>query len=529
MTKTFDQLGLPDAITSTLNKQDIHEPFPIQEATIADALAGRDVAGRAPTGSGKTLAFGLPILANVGTASPHKPRALILAPTRELAAQIRRDLAPYGKATRRQVFAIYGGVRYESQKDMLRKGVDVLVATPGRLEDLIEQRSVDLSEVTIVAIDEADRMADMGFLPDVRRILNQTAKQRQTLLFSATLDGDVAVLIREYQTDPVRHEAEAIEPETTDAEHHFWLVQNEDKVQHTADVVGVADRSIVFTRTRHGADRLAKQLSKLGVGAVAMHGGRSQNQRNRALQSFSSGNAQALIATDVAARGIHIDAVASVVHFDPPNDHKDYVHRSGRTARAGASGNIVSLVTGNQRRAVRKMQDKLDLHHPIEKPRLAAILPDGDTYTPDTKRDHSHREPSRGDSTHGSRNDKPKKKQASAERHQTPKPNTTQSSKAKTKTERPERRQRRTPKATRQGDQTVHVSNLPWGATDEDVEVMFSRYGDVQQAVVMIDNRGRSKGYALVDMPKSAASRAMHALDGSPLDGRTIKVRFSRT
>ena len=550
MTKSFDQLGLPDAITSTLNKQDIHEPFPIQEATIADALAGRDVAGRAPTGSGKTLAFGLPILATVGTASPHKPKALILAPTRELAAQIRRDLAPYGKATRRQVFAIYGGVRYESQKDMLRKGVDVLVATPGRLEDLIEQRTVDLSEVAIVAIDEADRMADMGFLPDVRRILNQTARKRQTLLFSATLDGDVAVLIREYQTDPVRHEAGAIEPDTTDAEHHFWLVQNEDKVQHTADVVGVADRSIVFTRTRHGADRLAKQLTKLGVGAVAMHGGRSQNQRNRALQAFSSGNAQALIATDVAARGIHIDAVASVVHFDPPNDHKDYVHRSGRTARAGASGNIVSLVTGGQRRSVRRMQDKLDLHHPIEKPRLAAILPDGDTYTtdskrdrshrepgrgdtytPDTKRDRSHREPGRGDSTHGSRNDKPKQKQASTERHQMPKPkpNTTQSSTSKTKTARPERRQRRTPNATQQGDQTVHVSNLPWGATDEDVEIMFSRYGDVRQAVVMIDNRGRSKGYALVDMPKSAASRAMHALDGSPLDGRPIKVRFSRT
>ncbi|MFV2000878.1 MAG: DEAD/DEAH box helicase [Acidimicrobiia bacterium] len=521
MTTTFNELGLPDAITNTLARQDIHEPFPIQEATIADVLRGRDVAGRAPTGSGKTLAFGLPILAKVPTASPNKPRALILAPTRELAGQIRKDLAPYGKATQRQVFAIFGGVRYEAQKNQLRKGVDVLVATPGRLEDLIEQGSVDLSDVSIVAVDEADRMADMGFLPDVRRILNQTAKKRQTLLFSATLDGDVAVLIREYQTNPVRHEAGTIEPETTEAEHHFWLVEHEDKVQHTADVVGVADRSIVFTRTRHGADRLAKQLTKMGVGAVAMHGGRSQNQRHRALQAFSTGDAQALIATDVAARGIHIDAVASVVHYDPPNDSKDYVHRSGRTARAGAAGNVVSLVTGGQRRSVRRMQDRLNLHEPIEKPRLAALIPDGGSQRTKSQRrevrqDRSPAEPKQRTEAHNPRDSHHKKHDR--------KP---RGADARRTTKRPEPRPKRNPRATLQGDQSIHISNLPWGTTDEDVEIMFSRYGEVRQAVVMIDNRGRSKGYALVDMPKSAASRAVHALDGSPVEGRPAKVRFS--
>ncbi len=373
MTPTFAALGLPDVLTTTLSAQGITEPFPIQSATIPDVLDGRDVSGRAPTGSGKTLAFGLPILAMVGTAAPNRPRSLILAPTRELAAQIRLDLAPYGKAINRQVFAVFGGVRYTQQRELLRRGIDVLVATPGRLEDLMEQGTVDLSEVGIVTIDEADRMADMGFLPDVRRILDTTRDDRQTLLFSATLDGAVGVLIRNYQSDPVRHEAGTVEPETTDAEHHFWLVERNRKVQHAADVIRIADRSIVFARTRMGVDRLAKKLSGLGIRAVAMHGGLSQNQRNRALKAFSVGDAQALIATDVAARGIHIDAVASVIHFDPPEDPKDYIHRSGRTARAGASGNIVSLVTSEQRRSVRRMQDKLGMFEQIGKPELATL------------------------------------------------------------------------------------------------------------------------------------------------------------
>lgn len=494
MTTTFSQLGLPDALIRTLEKQGFTEPFPIQSATIEDVANGRDVAGRAPTGSGKTLAFGLPILATVEQASPNRPKALILVPTRELAEQIRRDLAPYGKAMHRQVFAVYGGVRYQAQKDWMRRGVDVLVATPGRLEDLIEQRSVDLSEVSIVTVDEADRMADMGFLPDVRRILNQTSKNRQTLLFSATLDGDVAVLIREYQNDPVRHEAGTVESETTDAEHHFWLVQQDEKVQHTANIVDMANRSIVFTRTRHGADRLAKQLSRIGVGAVAMHGGRSQNQRRRALQSFAKGDAQALIATDVAARGIHIDAVASVVHFDPPADHKDYLHRSGRTARAGASGTIISLVTGDQRRAVRRIQDQLDLRHPIEK-RSAG------------RTDRAKREESRPQNRQQKKKAKPTKPKM-VDGPPVPRPTANR-------------------KTTPKGTQSLHVSNLPWGVTDDDVRVLFGPYGQVKQATVIIDNRGRSKGFGFVDMPYPDAQRAIRALNGSKLGGRPLKVKVA--
>jgi superfamily II DNA/RNA helicase len=498
MTTTFSQLGLPATLVRTLEKQGLTEPFPIQIATIQDAADGRDVSGRAPTGSGKTLAFGLPILATVGQAQPNRPKALILAPTRELAEQIRRDLAPYGKAMHRRVFAIYGGVRYQAQRDWMRRGVDVLVATPGRLEDLIEQGSVDLSEVSIVAVDEADRMADMGFLPDVRRILNQTSKDRQTLLFSATLDGDVAVLIREYQTDPVRHEAGTVEPETTDAEHHFWLVEHDEKVQHTANIIDMANRSIVFTRTRHGADRLAKQLSRVGVGAVAMHGGRSQNQRRRALQSFAKGDAQALIATDVAARGIHIDAVASVVHFDPPADHKDYLHRSGRTARAGAPGTVISLVTGNQKRAVRRIQERLDLRHPIE--RRSADRSER------TKREEPR--PSKQHHTKSGRNRKKPEKLATVDGHPVP-------------------RTAHMRKTTQNGAQSLHVSNLPWGVTDDDVRVLFSPFGRVKQATVIIDNRGRSKGFGFVDMSYADAHKAIAALDGSRLSGRPLRVKVA--
>jgi superfamily II DNA/RNA helicase len=506
MTTTFSDLGLPDVLITTLRAQGISEPFPIQAATIPDVLEGRDVSGRAPTGSGKTLAFGLPILARVSTASPNRPLALILAPTRELAAQIRLDLAPYGKATNRQVFAVFGGVRYHAQKNWLSRGVDVLVATPGRLEDLIEQGAVDLSEVAIVTVDEADRMADMGFLPDVRRILDKTKQDRQTLLFSATLDGDVGVLIRNYQRNPVRHDAGTVESETTDAQHHFWLVRHDDKVRHAADVIRIADRSIVFTRTRHGADRIARQLRSLDVGAVAMHGGLSQNQRTRALKAFSIGDAQALIATDVAARGIHIDAVASVIHFDPPADAKDYVHRSGRTARAGATGNIVSLITSEQRRTSRRMQDRLGMHEPIGRPEVkelhehhvSALKPSRPQQAPRATRRSSKQDP-----------DRKREQPNSAQGWPAPRPV-------------------RTPDPTAPGAKTIHVSNLPWAATDDEIRKLFARHGTVVQATVMIDNRGRSKGYGLVDMPKSEAGRAADALNGYMMESRPLKVRLSR-
>ena len=489
MTTTFAHLGIPEPLVRTLAKNGIVEPFPVQAATIPDALAGRDVSGKAPTGSGKTLAFGLPLLARVEKANRNRPKALILAPTRELAEQIKRELTPLAQATGRYVLAVYGGVGYGPQKGALRKGVDVLVATPGRLEDLIQQRSVDLSQVNIVVVDEADRMADMGFLPAVRRILDGTAKRRQTMLFSATLDGDIAVLSRDYQHDPVRHEAGTVEPETVDARHLFWLVQHHDRVQHTADLIEAAGKSIVFTRTRHGADRLAKQLARLDVGAVAMHGGRSQSQRNRALQEFSSGRAQALVATDVAARGIHIDAVASVIHFDPPADSKDYLHRSGRTARAGATGTVVSLVTGAQQRDVRRMQKDLDLRVPIEAPRLDSIHNGG------------HRIGA-----------------AIPERSRRDKPST-----------RPvDRPQSQTRPATR-NEGSVYVSNLPWDATAEDVQTLFGRYGDVHQATVITDRRtGRSKGFGFVDMSRPAAESAIAALHGSDLAGRDLTVRFAQ-
>lgn len=489
MSTTFAQLGLPDSLVRVLAKQDVVEPFPVQAATIPDVLAGEDVSGEAPTGSGKTLAFGLPLLATVEQGTRYRPRALILTPTRELAEQIRKELVPLAKAVFRHVLAVYGGVGYGPQKNALRRGVDVLVATPGRLEDLIEQRSIDLRDTDIVIVDEADRMADMGFLPAVRRILDKTSSQRQTLLFSATLDGDVGVLSRDYQRDPVRHEAGTVEPETTDARHHFWLVQQHDRVEHTADLVDASGRSIVFTRTRHGADRLARQLSKLGVGAVALHGGRSQGQRKRALQAFASGKAEAMIATDVAARGIHIEAVASVVHFDPPADHKDYLHRSGRTARAGAAGTVVSLVTGAQQSAVRRMQQDLNLEAAIEAPRFEDLQHGG------------HRM--------GEARPAPKRRDAQPKRPAS----------------RSSRKNRHAPDA----GQSVYVTNLPWGATADDVAALFARFGEVHQSTIITDRRtGRSRGFGFVDMPHSAAARAIEALHGSTLEGRNLTVKPAR-
>ncbi len=503
MHATFARLGLPEPLVRGLHNQGIVEPFPVQAATIPDALDGHDVCGKAPTGSGKTLAFGLPTLVRVGRAKSHKPRALILAPTRELAEQIKRDLAPLAKTTNRYVFAVYGGIGYGPQKAALRKGVDVLVATPGRLEDLMEQRAVDLSAVDIVVVDEADRMADMGFLPAVRRILDRTSDTRQTLLFSATLDGDIAVLSRRYQQNPVRHDAPAVEPEVGDARHHFWLVQNTDRVQHTADVVDLAGRSIVYTRTRRGADRVAKQLGKLGVDAVAMHGGRSQGQRNRALRAFSDGRAHALVATDVAARGIHIDSVESVIHFDPPADHKDYLHRSGRTARAGAGGTVVSLVTGDQQRSVRRLQRDLNLDAPIGSPQLLDL------------HDGGHQMGSAGTTTaHHVRPDKgaAKKRRPAAS--------------AAPRAERPRRDRAQRPTTE---TESLYVSNLAWRTTPKDLEALFGRYGRVHQATIITDKRsGRSKGFGFVDMPSKAAQSAVSDLHGRSVHGRDLTVKVAR-
>ena len=361
MNHTFASLGVPPALADVLAGDGITDPFPVQVATIPDVLAGRDVCGRAPTGSGKTLAFGVPMVASVSKAHPQAPTGLVLSPTRELADQIRRAIVPVAKAANRFVTSAYGGVGYELQTRELRKGTDILVACPGRLLDLIDRGDCTLTAVEMVVVDEADQLADMGFLPDVRAILDQTPPDRQTLLFSATLDGEIGELTRRYQRDPVRHEVGDAEPDVHAMRHVFWKIRHEDGIDHTKAAIEAAGPTIVFVRTRHGADRVARRLEQAGVSAVAIHGNRSQGQRNRALDDFTRGRVRALVATDVAARGIHVDEVAAVVHYDPPADAKTYLHRSGRTARAGATGVVVSLVRPPNRRPVGALQKELGL------------------------------------------------------------------------------------------------------------------------------------------------------------------------
>jgi len=378
---SFADLGVSADLIDALNQRRITEPFPIQAAAIPDALAGRDISGRAPTGSGKTLAFGIPMVERVPRARRLRPGALVLAPTRELAAQIQRDLLPLAKMRGRRVIAVYGGVGYDTQIRELRRGVDILVACPGRLIDLVERRAVELDGIEIVVIDEADRMADMGFLPQVRKLLDLVSKNRQTMLFSATLDGDIGALVREYQNDPVRHEVGEIEPDLDASTHAFWHIEATDRPRHTAKLINEHGSTIVFCRTRHGADRLVKQLSAAGVSATAIHGGRSQGQRDRALQSFKQGDVDALIATDVAARGIHVDGVACVVHFDLAEDAKAYLHRSGRTGRAGASGVVVTLVSDALVRDVRRLQKDVGLEGTLERQGRAPV-PTGNAAKP---------------------------------------------------------------------------------------------------------------------------------------------------
>ena len=365
MSTTFADLGVPAALCARLDELGIAAPFPVQAATLPDALAGRDVCGKAPTGSGKTIAFGLPVLARVGRARARRPRALVLVPTRELATQVQDQLQQLAAGSGTTVVAVYGGAGMQRQMQVLGSGAEVVVATPGRLKDLIDRGSLKLDEVDIVVVDEADRMADMGFLPEVRRLLDQVRPDRQTLLFSATLDGDVDVLIQRYQRDPARHEAQSTEVRG-EVTHRFWKVTHGERQAVTASIVERSWPAVVFTRTRHGAERLAKQLKKLGVPAEAIHGDRSQSQRERALGAFGRGDVHVLVATDVAARGIHVDGVACVVHYDPPATDKDYVHRSGRTGRAGADGVAITLVTPEKEKDVRRLQRELRRREPIE-------------------------------------------------------------------------------------------------------------------------------------------------------------------
>jgi len=375
---TFSDLGVSPDFVAALEKMGRTAPFPVQALTIPDALAGRDVCGKAKTGSGKTLAFGLPVLERVKTAEPRRPRALILVPTRELAVQVKDELAPLGEARGTRVAAVYGGARMETQIKQLARGVEVVVATPGRMIDMIERKEIFLDDVDQVVLDEADRMADMGFLPQVEWILRHIPGQHQTLLFSATLDGVVDTLIKRYQADPVMHEVVSEDVTVEQMQHRFLAVHDMDKVRVAASIVRHSTRTIVFVRTKRAADRVASDLRREGVEAESIHGDLRQSHREKALKDFGDGKLQALVATDVAARGIHVDEVDVVIHYDPPEDPKDYLHRSGRTARAGESGVVVTLVLWNEELPVKRLLKRLKLDQPIVEvfsndPRLADL------------------------------------------------------------------------------------------------------------------------------------------------------------
>jgi len=383
MSTPLGALGVPTDLLAPLTAAGVVDPFPIQAAVIPDALAGRDVTGRAPTGSGKTLAFGIPLVARLTRAQRRRPTALVLAPTRELADQIATAIRPLATVRRQKVTAIYGGVGYGPQRKALDAGTELVVACPGRLEDLLSMGALRLDDVRQVVLDEADRMADMGFLPAVRRILEQVHPDRQVLLFSATLDGAVSSLANAVQRQPVRHEVGPAGPDMTAARHAFWAVERTERPNVVADVANALGSTMVFCRTRHGADRVARQLVKLGVRAAPIHGGRSQPQRDRALKAFQTGAVQALVATDVAARGVHVDDVAAVVHFDPPEDGATYIHRSGRTARAGASGVVVSLVERGAAKDLAKTMKGTGLTPKVTAPDMKVLkAPRDDTRPP---------------------------------------------------------------------------------------------------------------------------------------------------
>ena len=378
MFTTFDALGVSADLVAALAERGIREPFPIQALTVPDALAGHDVCGKAKTGSGKTLAFGLPIIERVRPAESRRPTALVLVPTRELALQVHDELAPLGRTRDVRFAAVYGGANMERQIKALTRGVEVVVATPGRMIDLIERKELSVEALQIVVVDEADRMADMGFLPQVEWILRNANRVEQTLLFSATLDGVVDTLINRYQHDPVMHEIESKSVTVEEMEHRFLQVHQMDKVKVAAAIARNANRTMMFVRTKRGADRLAEQLGREGVRAMAIHGDLRQNAREKALSDFSAGKLPVLVATDVAARGIHVDEVDVVVHYDPPEDHKAYLHRSGRTARAGESGVVVTLVLWDQELEVKRLMKRIGVEQPIVEvfsndPRLADL------------------------------------------------------------------------------------------------------------------------------------------------------------
>ncbi|MBI5087840.1 MAG: DEAD/DEAH box helicase [Actinobacteria bacterium] len=356
---TFAELGVPARMADALATAGMSEAFAVQAITLPDALAGRDICGRAPTGSGKTLGFGIPLMARVSQATPNRPTGLVLVPTRELAEQVQRAFVPLGRAQWRFVQAIYGGAPIAGQIHSLRKGASVIVATPGRLLDIIERGECDLGSVEVCVIDEADRMADLGFMPDVRKILDMTPATRQTMLWSATLDGDVNDLIREYMNQPAMHDL-VDEIDNGAVEHRFVVTPAMGRVDATVELLKNHGPSIVFVKTRFGVDDVTAALMNAGVTAGSLHGARTQQARQRTLQDFKRGKVQALVATDVAARGIHVDDVSLVVHYDLPDTAKDYQHRSGRTGRAGRDGTVVAFVPPSRQRVAQKLLDEID-------------------------------------------------------------------------------------------------------------------------------------------------------------------------
>ena len=386
---SFRALGVPEILSQVLADRSITTPTPIQAATLPDSLAGRDVLGRGRTGSGKTYAFVLPLLARLAASGsrrqPRRPRALILAPTRELAIQLDEALTPLARVVGMTSRTIFGGVGQNPQVQALARGVDIVVACPGRLEDLIKQGHVSLDAVEITVLDEADHMADLGFLPSVRRLLDKTPRNGQRMLFSATLDGAVNTLVKAYLTRPVTHEADSAQSPVSSMSHHVLHVTDENHLPVLLDLVAAPGRTVVFTRTKHRAKKLTRQLNASGIPAVELHGNLSQNARTRTMAAFHSGAAQTLVATDIAARGIHVDDVGLVIHADPPIEHKAYLHRSGRTARAGAAGSVVTLMTNEQVRDVRDLTRKAGVSPTTTKvnashPLLAEIAPGERTF-----------------------------------------------------------------------------------------------------------------------------------------------------
>ncbi len=388
-TPTFADFGLPNALVERLARDGILEPFPIQTATLPDSMSGRDVLGRGRTGSGKTLAFALPLIARLSGSSPKRrpgqPRALILAPTRELASQIDATMAPLAKAMGLRTQTVFGGVRPGPQQQALRNGVDIVIACPGRLEDLVKGGHAHLDAIEITVLDEADHMADLGFLPTVKRLLDRTPKAGQRMLFSATLDGAIDVLVKRYLSNPVVHSVDSASSPVSTMTHHVLHVDRDSRLHVITDLSAAPGRTVVFTRTKHGAKALTRQLNARGVSAVELHGNLSQGARTRNLAMFSDGSASTLVATDIAARGIHVDDVALVVHADPPVEHKAYLHRSGRTARAGAAGTVVTMMLDSQTGDVRDLARKAGIKPTITRvseahPLLTQIAPGERTF-----------------------------------------------------------------------------------------------------------------------------------------------------